>query len=141
MHLVTPDLVQHTQHCHRSTMGKITVISTPSAEKEAPLTTWSSSLRCLSAAEHHTAEHYSKTAKAKPRKHLPMSNLSWNTRQDFLKIPSLSEAALETERRCFSKVNLESNVTPNISRSSDSFSAVPSMGVTGDALCVTWRLS
>ena len=23
--LVTPDLVQHTQHCHRSTMGKITV--------------------------------------------------------------------------------------------------------------------
>ena len=22
---VTPDLVQHTQHCHRSTMGKITV--------------------------------------------------------------------------------------------------------------------
>ena len=55
------------------------------------------------------------------------SNLSWNTRQDFLKIPSLWEAALETERRCFSNVNLESNVTLNISRSSDSFSTVPSM--------------
>ena len=56
-----------------------------------------------------------------------MSNLSWNTRQDFLKIPSLWVAYLETERICFSKVNLESNVTPNISRSSDSFSTVPSM--------------
>ena len=63
---------------------------------------------------HHTAEQYSKTGKTKPQKHLPMSNLSWNTRQDFLKIPSLWEAALETERRCFSKVNLESNVTPKI---------------------------
>ena len=32
---------------------------------------------------------------------------------------------METERRCFSKVILESNVTHNITRSSDSFSAVP----------------
>ena len=87
----------------------------------------SSSSRCVSAAEHHTAEQYSKTGKTKPQKHLPMSNLSWKTRQDFLKIPSLWEAALETEWRCFSKVNLESNVTPNISRSSDSFSTVLSM--------------
>ena len=37
------------------------------------------SLRCVSAAEHHTAEQYSKTGKTKPQKHLPMSNLSWNT--------------------------------------------------------------
>ena len=54
----------------------------------------------------------------------PRSNLSWNTCQDFLKIPSLWEAALETERRCFSKVILKSNVTPNITRSSDSISTV-----------------
>ena len=39
--------------------------------------------------------------------------------------PSLWEAALETEWRCFSKVILESNVTPNIIRLSDSFSTVP----------------
>ena len=96
-------------------MGKITVKSR------------FSNLKCVSAAEHHTAEQYSKTGKTKPQKLLPMSNLSWNTRQDFLKIPSLWEASLETERRCFSKVNLESNVTPNISRSSDSFSTAPSM--------------
>ena len=80
----------------------------------------SSSLRCVSAAIDHTAEQNSKTGKTKPQKHRPMSIVSWNTRHDFLKIPSLWEAALETERRCFSKVNLESNVTPNISRWSDS---------------------
>ena len=64
-------------------------LSTPAAKNQAPLTTRSSSLRCVSAAEHHTAEQYSKIGKTKPTKHLPMSNLSWNTRQDFLKIPSL----------------------------------------------------
>ena len=52
----------------------------------------------------------------KPRKHLPRRSLSWNTCQDF-KIPSHWEAALETEQRCFSKVILESNVSPNITRS------------------------
>ena len=55
-------------------------LSTPPAKKQAPLTTRSSSLRCVSAAEHHTAEQYSKTGKTKPKTHLPMSNLSWNTR-------------------------------------------------------------
>ena len=108
-------------------------LSTPPAKKQAQLTTRSSSLRCVSAAEHHTAEQYSKTGKTKPRQHLPMSNLSWNTRQDFLKTP----------RRSFSKVNLESNVTSNISRSTDSLAQYHQwlMGVAGDALCVTWKLS
>ena len=91
----------------------------------APLTAWSSSLRCVTAAEQRTAEQYSKTGRTKLRKHLPRSDLSWNTRQDFFKIASLWEAALETERRCYSKVILESNVTPNITRLSDSFSTVP----------------
>ena len=36
----------------------------------------SSSLRCVSAAEHQTAEQYSKTGRTKPRKHLPRSALS-----------------------------------------------------------------
>ena len=67
-------------------------LSTPPAKKQAPLTTRSSSLRCVLAAEHHTAEQYSKTGKTKLQKHLMMSNLSWNTHEDFLKIPSLWEA-------------------------------------------------
>ena len=41
-------------------------------------------------------------------------------------IPSLWATALETDRRCFSKVILASNVTPNITRSADSFNTVPS---------------
>ena len=52
-------------------------------------------------------------------KWLQRSNLSLNIRQDF-KMTSLWEAALETNRRCF----LQSNVTHNISRSSDPFSTV-----------------
>ena len=88
------------------------------------------------------AEQYSKTDRTKPRKYLPRSDLSWNTRQDFLKIKSCWGAALETERRCLSRVILESNVTPNIRRSSVSFSTVPPIvnWVTWDALYMTWRL-
>ena len=45
------------------------------------------------------------------------------------------EVDLETERRCFSKVILESNVTPNITRSSDSFSTVLPIVNVGDWGC------
>ena len=110
----------------------------PQCKKLAPLTTRSSNLRCISAAEHQTAEQYSKTGKTKPLKHLPRSYLylSWNTCQDFLKIPNRWEAALETERRCFSKVILESNITHNITRSSDFFSTVPPIVNAGDWGCI-----
>ena len=72
--------------------------NTPPVKNGAPRTARSSSLRFVSAAEHQTVEQYFKTGRTKPRKHLPRSNLSWNTCQDFLKIPSFWEAALETER-------------------------------------------
>ena len=101
--------------------------NTPPVRNRALLTARSSSLRCVSAAEHQTAEQCSKTGRTKPRKHLPRS-----ARQDFLKIPSLCEAALETERRCFSEVIFESNVTPKITRSSDSFCTVPPIVNGGD---------
>ena len=91
----------------------------------APLTTQSSCLRCVSAAEHHTAEQNFKTGRTKPRKHLPRGTQPWHTRQDFHKMSRLWKPALKKERRCFSKVIFESNVTPNMSRSSDSFSTVP----------------
>ena len=48
-------------------------VTTP-VKKLAPLTTRSCSLRCVSAAEHHTAEQYSKTGRRKPRKHLESTN-------------------------------------------------------------------
>ena len=99
---------------------------TPPARKPALLTTQSSSLGCESAAEHHTAEQHSKTGRTKLQKDLRTSDRSWNTCQDFLMIPSLRAAVLETERRCFSNVIVATNVTPNITRSADSFSTVPS---------------
>ena len=110
--------------------------NTPPVRNRAPLTARSNSLRCISAAEHQTAEQYSKTVRTKPRKHLRRSDLSWNSRQDLLKIPSLREIVMETERRCFSKVILESNVTHNITRSSDSFSTVPPIVNRGDWGCI-----
>ena len=42
-----------------------------------PPTKRTSSLWCVSAAEHHTAEQYSKTGRTKSRKHFPRSDLSW----------------------------------------------------------------
>ena len=86
-------------------LSNITLKHTP-VRNRAP--SWSSSLRCVSAGNRAPhAEQCSKTGRTKPRKHLSRSDLSWSTRQDFLKIPSLSEAALETKRRCFSKVSLD----------------------------------
>ena len=110
-------------------------LNTPPVKTLAPLTTRSSSLKCASTADHHTAEQYYKTGKTNPLKHLPRRNLSWNTCQDF-KIPSHWEAFLETEQRCFSKVILESIVTPNITRSSDSVTTVPPIVNGGDWGCI-----
>ena len=45
--------------------------NTPQVKILSPLTTWSSSLRCVSAADHHTAKQYSKMRRTKPRKHHP----------------------------------------------------------------------
>ena len=64
VHRVTPDLVQHTWYCLRSTMCKVTLKHTP-VKTLAPLTKRSSILRCVSVAEHQMAEQYSKTVKTK----------------------------------------------------------------------------
>ena len=52
--------------------------NTPPLRKQAPLTTRSSSLRSVSAAEHHTAEQYSQTGRTNPQKHLPRSNIQYH---------------------------------------------------------------
>ena len=57
----------------------IVTLKTPRVRKRPPMTTRSSSLRYVPAAEHHTAEQYSKTGRTKRRKHFLRSNLSWNT--------------------------------------------------------------
>ena len=120
--------MQRTHYCHRSTMSIwLPHSSKLSVKNLVPLTTQFSSLRFVLAAEHHTAKQYSKTGRTNPRKHRPKSNVSWNTRQNFIKILRLSEAALET-------VKSQLNVTPNMSRSWDSFITVPPIFSGGD-----WR--
>ena len=79
---------------HRSTATdrrwEMSHSNTPPVRNRAPLTARSSSLTV----EHNAVEQYSKTGRTKPGKHISRSDLSWNTRQDFLKIPNLWEARL-----------------------------------------------
>ena len=76
-----------------------------------------------------------KTPKASPKKLSIMEH--------FPGLPQDSKplrSALETERRCFSKVILESNVTPNITRPTDSFSTVPPIDYDSDWGCIVHDL-
>ena len=81
----------------------------PSDKKLALLTTLSSNLMCESA-----AEHYSKISQ---KERILARSFSWY---------QASELQLWKQRRCFSKVILASNITPNVTRSSASFSTAPS---------------
>ena len=99
--------------------------------KRTPLTTRSSSWRCVlySRAPHCRTvlqNRQDKTTKASPKMQSIMEySLGLSIYHVILKMLRLWEAAVKTERRCFfSKVILEPNVTPNITRSSDSFSTV-----------------
>ena len=64
VHPVTPDLIQNTRNGSRSTMRNVTLKHTP-VRNWAPLTARSSSLRCVSAAKHYTAEQYFKKGQEK----------------------------------------------------------------------------
>ena len=99
--------------------------STRPSKKLALLSTRLNSQRCVSAANHHTADQYSKTGRTKPLKYLSRSDWLWNTRQFFPKKPSLWETTGETERRCFSTCNL-SNVSLKILKSTDFLRTAPS---------------
>ena len=67
----------------------------------------------------HVYQQPSTTLQSSTRKHLSRSDKSLNTRQDSFKLQSLWKASSETKFSC-SNVILESNVTPNVSRFSDS---------------------
>ena len=78
----------------------------------------SKSLRCESAAEYQTGEQYSKQDKIKELKHFIKTDASPKILEDFLNKPSFCAIIEETERRCDSKVNLLSKVTPRILKES-----------------------
>ena len=100
-------------------------------------------LRCVSAGKHHTAEHYilqngqDKTPKASSKKQSIMKYLP-GLPQDTKYLRSCSG----NRAKMLSNVLLESNVTPNIWKSSNSFSTVPSIVnmVTGNALSIVGDL-
>ena len=98
----------------------------PPARKPALQTILSSGLRCESAAEHHTAEQYSKTGRTKLQKNLRMSDRLRNTCQDFLIIPSLMSWSTGNRPKVLLKGHLSIKGYPNITRSADFFSTVPS---------------
>ena len=106
--------------------------STPPVRNRAPLTAQSSSYGEYRQPSTTLQNITPKLSRQNPESISQRIDLSWNARLDFLKIPSLCEAVLETEQRCFSKVIPESNVTPNITSSSDSFSTVPPIIDGGD---------
>ena len=74
--------------------------STPPAKNLVPCTDYTS-LRCVPAAAYHITEQYSKMGNTKSGKHFTKSQ--WSLARTF---SSFWEAALKTERRCFSKVIL-----------------------------------
>ena len=98
----------------------------PTVRNRAPLTARFSSLRCVSAADHKTAEQYSKNC----QESISQETLYHET------LARTSSRYLETERRYFSKVIFESNVTPKITRSSDTYSTVPPIVNGGDWGCI-----
>ena len=100
------------------------------------------SLSCVSVAEFHGAEQklrnwQDRAPKAFPKKQYIMEYSS-RLPQDTKSLRSCSG----TRAKLLRKSHLGIKCTPNITRSSDSFSTVPPIvsRVTGDALCVTWRL-
>ena len=68
MHWDTLNLKKNSQHCYTDRRWTRLHSKTPPAKKTPLLTTLSSSLMCESAAEHHTAEQYSKTGRTQLQK-------------------------------------------------------------------------
>ena len=99
---------------------------TPAARKPALLTTLSSSLKCESAAEHHTAEQYSKTGMINCSKTISEGA----TDHEIPEILSHDTKPLSCSTGNKAKVLLKGHLSikryPNITRSADSFRTVPS---------------
>ena len=80
--------------------------------------------------------------KANPRKEgKEKDNSGGQKAKEQLMIPSIWEAALGAERRCFTWVILSSNITPKIPWSTDSSTVPPRVNSSGDASFVTRKQS
>ena len=116
-------------------MSNVTLKHTCRVKKRASLTTRCSSLMCVSAAQHHTEEQYSKTGRTILRKHLPrgIANVEYS--------PSLPQEAKLLRRssnraKMLLKNYLRNKCHSHVSRSSDSFSTVPAIVNRSDWECI-----
>ena len=95
-------------------------------------TTRSTNDRWEVAADIQTGEQYSSTRSINAQKHLATTATSRKTLMFFLKIPTLIEAEAAFALTCFSKVNLESRMTPEIINSETISTTEPSMTKSGN---------
>ena len=113
--------------------------NTPPVKNQAPLTARSSSVYCVYWWPITRLQNSTPKLAGQKTESISQEAIYHGTLvacQDFLKIPSIWETALEIEQRCFSKVILESSVTPNTTRSSDLFSTVPTIVNGGNSGCI-----
>ena len=117
-------------------MSKATFKHTP-VRNRAPLTTRFCSLRCVYRQPSTTLQNSTpKRARQRPESSSQEAMYHGILARTSSRYQVLRKTALETERRCFSKVILESNVTLNITRSSNSLSTVPPIVNGGDWRCI-----
>ena len=118
--------------CPRSTMSNVPLKHTP-VKKLAILTTRSSSLRCVYLQSNSTTKLAGRNPGSIPMKEFIME---YSPRLPQESRYQVFEKLLWKRAQMLLKIHLESNVTPNISRSSDSFSTVLSIINRGGWRCI-----
>ena len=117
--------------------------NTPPVKKRAPLTTRSSTLRCVSAAEHHTAEHYSITCRINHKK-----KTSPNKRPIMEYFPRLPQDTKPLRSCSGNRAKIDASKSHLGIKCYSQYIKVIRMlqpvlkivnGATWDALCVDWR--
>ena len=113
LHRITPDLIQHRQYCHRSTISNVTLKDTPSSKTGTSDYTVQWFYVCIGSRAPHckTVLHkwQYKTQKASLKKR-SIIQCSSGLPQDTKSLRNCSG----NQAKMFLKCILESNVTPNI---------------------------
>ena len=105
VHRIIPDLIQHTQNCHRSTMSNVTLKHTPGQKTGTTDYTVQQFNVCIGSRAPHFRTVL-QNGQDKTPKHAPISDLSWNTGQDFLKIPSLEKLLWKLSEDAYQRTSL-----------------------------------
>ena len=102
-------------------------------------TTLSSNNRWEFAADIQTCKQYSCIGSTNAQKHLATTAISQKTPIVFLKMQTPLEAEAAIALICFSKINLETRMTPKIFNSETIFTTEPSMTKSGNKGSTVWE--